>query len=328
MLNKKLDVYLTHHKLKLEVEPVKTTLHAPCNTVECMECGVDMKRITVTHLRKAHDMSFAEYRQKYPDAKLVSDETLTKASVAISKGTNILVDTTPEPEVEKKEKDYGVPEDQLVTCLVCSKKFIEISHKHLKNHDLTITEYYEMYPGAVLRKMPVTRNRRTDEDIEMDNAQPEDDTPQSIPTVQELLKDSDFMKSMEPLIQNEGLKEQTVFNSNYEHEPIDETDERKLLTTKESVFEMISSVFKYVVKDHIIRKAAMGNIVEYEHITDFCIPVRKIIFDFPDAMWHNKETLPDYIRNAHLKRDGWRIIGFRGTDFNLDMFARLKNIKK
>jgi len=39
--------------------------------IECKVCGKKFKRITHTHLKK-HGMTTEEYREKYPDASLIS----------------------------------------------------------------------------------------------------------------------------------------------------------------------------------------------------------------------------------------------------------------
>jgi hypothetical protein len=40
--------------------------------VVCQECGKKFKMITVNHLLKEHNMTFEEYKEKYPDAQITN----------------------------------------------------------------------------------------------------------------------------------------------------------------------------------------------------------------------------------------------------------------
>lgn len=45
-------------------------------SIKCEECGVSLEKITHWHVFRLHGMTTAQYREKYPDAPLVSKETL------------------------------------------------------------------------------------------------------------------------------------------------------------------------------------------------------------------------------------------------------------
>lgn len=55
--------------------------------VTCLECGLEFKRINVFHLKK-HQMDEKSYVEKYPHAKIFSDETLLNISTATKVGMN------------------------------------------------------------------------------------------------------------------------------------------------------------------------------------------------------------------------------------------------
>lgn len=69
--------------------------------IKCGVCNHSFRQITRTHLKK-HNMSFEEYRSKFPDLSLVSDETYNKLSVS-QKGKKV-GDDNPSRRPEVREK--------------------------------------------------------------------------------------------------------------------------------------------------------------------------------------------------------------------------------
>ena len=53
--------------------------------------------------------------------------------------------------------------------------------------------------------------------------------------------------------------------------------------------------------------------VDFEFITDFCDPVNKLIFDFPETFWHNQELYIDLNKDQRLKSYGWKIFRFKSN---------------
>ncbi len=39
----------------------------------------------------------------------------------------------------------------MINCLICGKEYIQIAHNHMKTHNLTLMEYKEQFPNAVLQ---------------------------------------------------------------------------------------------------------------------------------------------------------------------------------
>lgn len=52
--------------------------------VECKLCGRKFKQITITHLKRAHQISFQEYIEMFPEAELFSDERREANSKALT----------------------------------------------------------------------------------------------------------------------------------------------------------------------------------------------------------------------------------------------------
>jgi hypothetical protein len=47
-------------------------------------------------------------------------------------------------------EDYKPPEDDTISCMVCGKRFQQIAERHVKLHDMTLSEYRAQYPDAPL----------------------------------------------------------------------------------------------------------------------------------------------------------------------------------
>ena len=106
--------------------------------VKCEICGKELKHISHLHLR-THAISVAEYMARYPDANMGSQFGKSEKS-------------------DLKENTYtGVK----VKCEVCGKEMQFVSFFHLRTHGLTIQEYKEKYPNAVLGSPHKQRDNKT-----------------------------------------------------------------------------------------------------------------------------------------------------------------------
>ena len=239
------------------------------------------------------------------------------------------------PEVDVSSE----PLDDRIKCEVCGKFCGKITIQHLKMHGMSsMDDYRRLYPDAPLvskttiLKNQVTKTKgsvfsKSEKVIKEVVIKPPPN--RIIPKRRTKLEMEEF-KELEKIRLEKHRQEVHIAklpkNMIPVFEPIDDSDPIiRPLTSKNEVYEILSSLFRNLVKDFVIRKIYIGNEVEYEEITDFCIPSHKIIFDFPDTMWHNKNTVPDYIRNDKLKADGWRIIEFLGRHFDIDNFNSLKD---
>lgn len=83
--------------------------------VKCQVCGKKFKRIQWSHLKK-HGITREEYKKRFPDAKLFSDETRRKISESVSK-------------VVKRGSDNPQSKGWYKTCPICGDKFwVKPSH--------------------------------------------------------------------------------------------------------------------------------------------------------------------------------------------------------
>ena len=95
--------------------------------VKCEICGKELKYISHLHLR-THAISVAEYKERYPNADMGSQFGHSKNSDS----------------EENTHTRIGAK------CEVCGKEMQFVSFFHLRTHGLTIQQYKEKYPDAVL----------------------------------------------------------------------------------------------------------------------------------------------------------------------------------
>jgi very-short-patch-repair endonuclease len=48
--------------------------------------------------------------------------------------------------------------------------------------------------------------------------------------------------------------------------------------------------------------------LKFEFVTDFCDPILKVVFQFPDTFWHNIDILLDLNKKLKLESYGWKVI--------------------
>ena len=107
-----------------------------------MICNKEAKMITPAHM-KQHGISIAEYKHRFPDARMASEEIEAKR-IAKLKERALEAGKT----IRNKDKSAVDPQDN-VTCCVCSVQCKQIT-LHLKMHGLSMAEYREKFPEAKL----------------------------------------------------------------------------------------------------------------------------------------------------------------------------------
>ena len=66
----------------------------------------------------------------------------------------------------------------------------------------------------------------------------------------------------------------------------------------------------------------------YGYILDFAIPEQKICIECDGEHWHKEGNSRDRKRNWVMRKQGWKIIRFRGKEIKEDIDSCLKNIQK
>ena len=205
-------------------------------------------------------------------------------------------------------EEYPYPlfdEKGQVACQICGKSFLTISPQHLKKHNIKFADYFKRYPNA-----PKTSEKF--------------DARSKYGKNKSLFKEQEE-KSM--------LGDELVVNEQPEVEefPMQKELERiiKFQTpmerSKNKILDHLRLFYTNMEMDYIIRQFGKqdGNL-RFEYITDFCDPVLKVVIQFPDTFWHNREEyLVDSVKAMKMKQFGWKVIEISGKNPKLDFIGKV-----
>jgi len=201
-------------------------------------------------------------------------------------------------------------DDSKVTCEICKKQYRLISPLHLKTHNTTMAQYRLRYPDAPLvskgtrdrMKVSLTESIRKSKVKEVDIGETENHKDDIVeeevkieePEVEEIIVEEE-VEEITPVVEEEtfSLKKDNL---------------DKIIRSKEEILDILLTYFSNVKMDYLIRKLNLTNNLIYEHITDFCDPVLKVVIDFPNTFFHNTDRYVNLARDATLENDGWKII--------------------
>lgn len=190
-----------------------------------------------------------------------------------------------------------------VVCQICGKSFLIISPRHLKKHNISHSDYKNRFPNAPLS----TEEFRARGIYGRTKLFPTDDE----------------------------IGEEKIVDEN----PIEEDIEERILkkvakkayaspmeSMKAKILDHLKMTYANIKQDYLIRQFGSDQRLKFEFITDYCDPVLKVVVQFPDTFWHNKEAAIDLNKNIKLQRYGWKIIEIptRSPSFSLID----KNLKK
>lgn len=182
------------------------------------------------------------------------------------------------------ELKYPKGENGKCICQECGKAYGLITPAHLKTHNLTLEEYKLLYPDCPISgaQFAATTNLYHDSVLFKDKeAEP------SAPTEEEVALS---------LLKSSG-KPHSILN--LEGVPKNKAD----------ILEYLHDAYPYLENNYAIEKRHFyDDRLLWKYITDMADPVKKVIFDFPDAFWHNRDEYPDHQKNQKLKDDGWIIV--------------------
>lgn len=192
-----------------------------------------------------------------------------------------------------EEYQYPLFDDEgKVVCQICGDSFQVISPRHLTKHKIQYSDYTKRYPDAPLSsdqfavksKYGKTKGLFT-EDEDMEEVIGDEET-----YVEE---DTDFDElNLDEIIQKQ-LREV----------------KDPMMAQKAAVFEHLRLHFANIEKDYLVREISpLSKKQLYEFITDFCDPILRIIVQFPNTFWHNKDTNIDPLKRVRLKENGWKVV--------------------
>jgi uncharacterized Zn finger protein (UPF0148 family) len=172
-----------------------------------------------------------------------------------------------------------------VICQVCGKSFLVISPPHLKTHNLIYSDYTTRFPEAPLSNKEFVARGKYGKTKGL--------LPQSEePAVEELtttLEEDPEVEELEDLFKSEKKLD-------------------KIQSMKSRILDQLRIYFSNIRQDYLImQNDQVGNFI-FEFITDYCDPILKVVIQFPDTFWHNRELFVDPNKNYKLKQYGWKVI--------------------
>jgi len=261
--------------MKMTIETIedikKEEFYDTPSKVVCRECGKPFSYITPTHL-KSHNLLVSEYKNKYPKAPLVSEETIVKTNYTKKNKTSdfLFVEKDKEQVEEAIKEDFDHNSELDIINVAEKEKNVSIITSIEKK--LNILEEIE--------KSPII-DKNTNKII---------DAMSSGPVIEEL---NDIITTVKEMINEPPKKFIDKFKS---------VDEEKI-----KILNWLISRFDDVQNSFFIEKYNDQKLLVYKLVTDIAIPIRKIDIEFPNAFWHNFDE-PKLTRDKKLKEDGWIII--------------------
>jgi len=175
-----------------------------------------------------------------------------------------------------------------VACQVCGKYFLVISPRHLMKHKISYSDYTKRYPNAPLSSKEFSAKTKYGKVKDLFAPVKSDDELEEVivneqPTIED---DMDIEKI---------LKEKTYVD------PVKQS--------KAQILDTLRSYFTNIRQDYMIEEyGRMSKRLKYQFITDFADPILRIVVQFPNTFWHNRDVHIDPLKNEKLDADGWRVL--------------------
>lgn len=187
-------------------------------------------------------------------------------------------------------------EDGKVVCQICGKSFQVISPRHLNTHKIQYADYTKRYPDAPLASEQFTAKSKYGKNstLFVDDKDITDEVFEEEIVVEEQpeLNDEEFEMALKKVVDEI-------------RDPIQ--------NQKMAILDHLRLHYANVEKDYrILHKSPITKKFLYDFITDFADPVLKIVFDFPNTFWHNRDVVQDPLKFKKLKDSGWQIVVIKG----------------
>ena len=186
-----------------------------------------------------------------------------------------------------------------VKCLICNREFDYIlAPAHLKTHQLTLKEYKEMYPDAVLITSEYIEKQKRSHDPHRKNPI----LPKQVETKPGIVVEKKLVFKSEEKPKESKPIAYAVCNPKKENK-------KNILEDKEFIIEYLGERFigNKVINNYFIESWTLSGYMSYRLISDIAIPSLKLDFEFPNAFWHNLDR-PKQVRDSILEKDGWTVI--------------------
>jgi len=179
-----------------------------------------------------------------------------------------------------------------VTCQICGKSYQVISPTHLKKHNISYADYIKRYPTAPLSSKEFTVKSKYGKVKDLFAPKESEDA------LEEVVVDE------QPTVENE-LDIEKMLKENTFKDPTKQS--------KAQVLDDLKSFFTNVRQDYMIEEyGKMSGRLKYQFITDFADPILKVVIQFPNTFWHNRDVNIDPLKNEKLTEDGWKVLIVKG----------------
>jgi len=181
-----------------------------------------------------------------------------------------------------------------VICQICGKAFLVISPRHIEKHNITYKDYTRRYPTAPLSSKEFSAKTKYGKvkDLFAPIKSESDDDLEEVavheqPTIEE---DMAIDKMLKEKSHKDPIKEQ-----------------------KSQVLDTLKMYLANIRQDYLITEyGKQSGRLKYQFITDFADPILRVVVQFPNTFWHNKEVNIDLMKNYKLESDGWRVLIVKG----------------
>ena len=177
-----------------------------------------------------------------------------------------------------------------VVCQICGKSYLVISPRHLAVHKIEYSDYTKRYPTAPLSSEQFTIKSKYGKNSTL-----------FVKEIDEDIMEEEVYVDEEPEL--EELELETALKR-----VVDEVRD-PVQVRKMRVLDHLRLHFANVEKDFTIRHISQISKKQlFEYITDFCDPILKIVIQFPNTFWHNKDAHLDPLKNHRLREHNWKVL--------------------
>lgn len=205
-------------------------------------------------------------------------------------------------------EEYPYPlfdEKGQVACQICGKSFLTISPQHLKKHNIKFADYFKRYPNAPKTsekfdaRSKYGKNKSVFKEQEEKSMLGDELIVEEQPTVEEF----PMQKELERIIHFRTPMEKS----------------------KHRILDHLKLFYSNMQMDYAIRQyGKMDEKLRFEYITDFCDPVLKVVVQFPDTFWHNREDyIVDSVKRSKMEQFGWKVVEIYGNNPDLEFIGKV-----
>lgn len=192
-------------------------------------------------------------------------------------------------------------DDGLVICKLCGKSYHFITPNHLKKqHETTTKEYREKFPDVPMAKKGFYNTLKEKKGIK-----------QNIENNNVIIEELDFNENFNETFSDD---DESIVKLAKEHKVPVPTKSSDPMDDKIRIIAYLKLSFPKIKDNYMFKKKKPDGTVECQFITDMADPSCKIVFDFPNAFWHNEMIgVSPHVRKQMLKSYGWKIIEIQAS---------------